>query len=192
MKKGLRDLAIMAFILIILYTTGLHTEVAAFTQRLVLNTGLVSSSLELKPEDIKEADYNLALRDIKGKETNLSEFKGKVIFLNVWATWCPPCVAEMPGIQALYEKMEGSDVAFVMLSMDRDTAKPERFIKKKGFTFPVYLPAGPMPEVFKSPSIPTTFVISPEGKIISKKVGMANYDTKSFQKFLLKHTESTN
>jgi thiol-disulfide isomerase/thioredoxin len=108
-----------------------------------------------------------------------------VIFLNIWATWCPPCIAEMPNIQRLYEKVGSDDIAFVMLSVDEGGMdKVQKFIQKKGFTFPVYLPDGPLPRAFQSPAIPTTFILSPEGRIVARQEGMAEYDTQEVREFL--------
>lgn len=167
-----------------LYFTGLYTDVAALTQRAILSTGLITADTELENPD--DADFNFLLQTLDGKTVKLEDFKGKVIFLNLWATWCPPCIAEMPGIQDLYDKIDHEDIVFIMLSIDDNIDKPKKFIAKKEYSFPVYLPASRVPDVFRSPSIPTTFVISKEGKIVSKKVGMANYDTRSFLKFLNK------
>ncbi len=92
----------------------------------------------------------------------------------------------MPNIQKLYNKVESEKIKFVLISLDDTQEKADRFIKRKGFSFPTYYPVGYLPEVYRSPSIPTTFVISPQGEIVSKEVGMANYNRKSFLNFLLK------
>lgn len=188
-KKELKEWAVFGVIVLVLYMTGLHTNVAAFAQRMILETGLMSANTEA-PVNPKDADYNFKLKDLEGNEKSLSDFKGKVIFMNIWATWCPPCIAEMPNIQELYNKIDNEDIVFVMLSMDNDLSKVQRYVDKKEYTFPVYMAASRVPEVFRAPSIPTTMVISPEGKIISKKVGMANYNKKSFINFLNKNVRS--
>ncbi|MBL6445856.1 TlpA family protein disulfide reductase [Fulvivirga sp. 29W222] len=184
MKKQLREWSIFLGIGLFLYFTGLYTDVAALAQRAILSTGLITADTELEAPET--ADFDFMIQTLDGQTAKLEDFKGKVIFLNLWATWCPPCIAEMPGIQDLYNKIDHEDIVFVMLSMDKNTEKPKKFIAKKEYTFPVYIPASRVPDVFRSPSIPTTYVISKDGKIVSKKVGMANYDTKSFRKFLNK------
>ncbi|WP_040398199.1 TlpA family protein disulfide reductase, partial [Cesiribacter andamanensis] len=76
-------------------------------------------------------------------------------------------------------------IAFVMLSVDEGgKGKVKKFIERKGFTFPVYMPAGPLPREFYSQAIPTTFIISPEGRIVARQEGMAEYDTPEVRKFL--------
>ncbi|MEX2336266.1 MAG: TlpA disulfide reductase family protein [Fulvivirga sp.] len=184
MKKQLKEWGIFVGILLILFYTGWYKDIAAMAQRVVLATGLITADTTIPEGEIQEADYNFPLRDLEGNSVSLVNFKGKVIFMNVWATWCPPCIAEMPGIQDLYDKINHENIVFVMLSMDDDKAKPKKFIEKKGYTFPVFMPAGHIPEVFSTRTIPTTYVISTEGKIISRKTGMASYDTESFFDFL--------
>ncbi|MDX5345974.1 MAG: TlpA family protein disulfide reductase [Hymenobacteraceae bacterium] len=171
-----------------LYLTGLHTEAIAQVQRLMLFTGIMQPDL---PESTEKATTEVAgtgfkMQTLDGKTVNFDSLKGKVIFLNIWATWCPPCVAEMPGIQSLYNKVNSDKIAFVMLSVDEGgPAKVKRFIERKNYTFPVYLPAGQLPQEFYSSSIPTTFIISPDGKIVTRHEGMANYDTEEIRNFLL-------
>jgi thiol-disulfide isomerase/thioredoxin len=109
-----------------------------------------------------------------------------VIFLNLWASWCPPCIAEMPGIQKLYRETDTSRVAFVMLSLDENPAKARRLMKRKGFTFPAYLPGSTVPAVYATRSIPTTFVISRRGEIVVRHEGMADYSSAEFKAFLSK------
>jgi thiol-disulfide isomerase/thioredoxin len=187
MGKEIKEWGIFVALIATLYFTGLHTEVAAFAQRAVLATGLITPETMIADEDKGAIDYSFKLKSIAGEVVELSAFKDKVIFINLWATWCPPCRAEMPSIQALYDKMKDKEeVVFIMLSTDQSEAKVKRFINKKKFDFPVYLAASTVPDVLRSPSIPTTFVIAKNGQIVSKKVGMAKYDTDSFENFLLK------
>jgi len=185
LKKEFKEWGIFVGVIGILYFTGLHTEVAAYAQRVVLATGLITPDTDLDESELEKIDYNFKVKNMEGEVVALSEFKDKVIFINLWATWCPPCRAEMPSIQSLYDDVkDNEDIVFIMLSLDDNEKKVRKFIDKKEFTFPIYIPASDMPEVLRSPSIPATYVISKDGKIISKKVGMAKYDTKSFQNFL--------
>ena len=180
-----------------LYLTGLHTEAIGQVQRALLATGIMQPKLpEIPPtENPENADRSLfetaraddfLLRDLHGNTVKFSSLKNKVIFLNIWATWCPPCVAEMPGIQNLYEKVKGNkNIAFVMLSVDQNgMEKVKKFVAKKGYTFPVYLPAGNIPATFQTQSIPTTFILSKDGKIAAKHNGMADYDSPKVKEFL--------
>ena len=130
------------------------------------------------------ADYNFVLIDKEGNRKSFTDYKGKVVFVNFWATWCPPCIAEMPDIHDLYTEMESTDIEFVLIALDDDFQKAKDFVRKKKFDFPIYQLASPLPKVFESSAIPTTYVISPEGKIVMSKSGMAKYNTKKFKNFL--------
>lgn len=167
-----------------LYLTGLHTEVIGNLQRVLLWTGLMTPNIEMEQADIKNARYNMPMVSLDGESYSLADFKGKTIFLNFWATWCPPCIAEMPNIQALYENVASENIVFVMVSLDEDHEKARAYMKRKKYTMPVYFLTGSKPGVFNSTVVPTTYVISPEGQIVSERRGMANYNTEEFQTFL--------
>ena len=130
--------------------------------------------------------HNLPMVTLDGKAANLSDLKGKVVFVNLWASWCPPCRAEMPGIEALYKKVDHSKVAFVILSLDDDAAKARKFVQAQGYTFPVYLRTGELPAPFDSNSIPSTVILGPDGQVAARHDGMAEYDTPEFKASLEK------
>lgn len=197
--KNIPGWAVMLGIFGVLYLTGLHTEAIGQVQRLLLATGIKNADV---PETLQNPDATAVVDaaaaanpemagsgfkmvDLNGKQVNFESLKGKVVFLNIWATWCPPCIAEMPNIQKLYDKVGSDKIAFVMLSVDEGgMAKVKKFIDRKKYTFPVYIPASQFPQEFYSNAIPTTFIISPEGKIVAKQEGMADYDTKEVREFL--------
>ncbi|MBK0401822.1 TlpA family protein disulfide reductase [Adhaeribacter sp. BT258] len=183
-----------------LYLSGLHTEAIGQVQRVLLATGIMQpdlpaipasrSSINKSPETEVVPEAMLAndflLQDLQGNMVKFSSLKNKVVFMNIWATWCPPCVAEMPGIQKLYDKLNGEkDIAFVMLSVDQNgMEKVKKFISKKGYTFPVYLPASNIPATFQTQSIPTTFILGKGGKVAARHDGMADYDSKEVKDYL--------
>ncbi|MFT7031003.1 MAG: thiol-disulfide isomerase/thioredoxin [Marinoscillum sp.] len=180
-RRELIEWMVLVAVGLALYVTGLHTQVIGQIQRVVLATGLISPD---QLDATVAADYNFQLKDASGKVVDFSQFKGEVIFLNFWATWCPPCIAEMPDINDLYSKV-GDRVRFVMVSVDQDPNKATEFVARKGFDLPIYFGASETPKVFQSRSIPTTFIISPEGKIVVKQMGMAQYDSEEFKEFIL-------
>ncbi len=187
MRRILLEWGIIGSIGLLLYITGMHTQVMGFIQQGILMTGLVRPDLKETDENSK-ADYGLTLVNSQGERVDMRDFKGKVIFLNFWATWCPPCLAEMPGINKLYNDVKEEDIVFLMVSLDKDFEKARKFKARKDFSFEVYRLAGSLPAQYHSPSIPTTFVISSEGKIVLKHTGMAHYDTERFRQFLSDNT----
>lgn len=177
---------------IFLYTTGWYVEVIGGLQRALLWTGIFQPNTHISAPAQKKADYNVPLITLNRQPANLGQFRGKVIFINFWASWCPPCVAEMPDIYKLYKKVKSPDIVFVMISEDSSIQKAKNFIQKRGFTFPVYFLAGQLPSVYASKTIPTTFVISKTGNIVAERHGMAEYDTQSFRNFLKTLEQSPN
>ncbi|WP_044238290.1 TlpA family protein disulfide reductase [Flexithrix dorotheae] len=190
-KREFIELGIIVGIFAFIFLTGIQSEVAGFLQRAVLETGIHNGHEEIPVAEQSSASYNFRLADLEGNELSLEELKGKIVFMNFWATWCPPCIAEMPSIQELYDNTADSNIIFLMISTDEDETKIRKFIEKKGYTFPVYRPASVRPEVYSSNSIPTTFVISLDGKIVYKNVGIANYNSDSFKKLLSNLTKES-
>jgi thiol-disulfide isomerase/thioredoxin len=189
-KELLKWLPLALFGLVML--TGLRPVVLGTLQRGLLATGLwqasapaqpnVSRALAGQPGSSRNAyPHNLALRTPYGRPVSLSALRGKAVFVNLWASWCPPCRAEMPGIEALYRKVDKSKVAFVMLSLDEDPTKAHKFFASHGYTFPLYFRAGELPAPFDSNSIPSTVVLGPDGQLAARHDGMADYDTPDFK-----------
>lgn len=191
MNKTLKEVLswiIPIAIVAVLYLTGLHTEVIGRIQQALLATGIIKPDTSVDQKIV--ASYDLQLVDLEGRKSTLSEMQGKVILLNLWATWCPPCIAEMPGLQSLYDNTRGEQVEFVMISLDEDIHKVKKFISRKGFTFPVYMLAGPLPALYQTNTIPSTYVISAEGMLVMQRQGMADYNSVSFRNFLLNQKEN--
>lgn len=188
-KKNLIEFGITGTIILTLFLTGLHTEVFGFVQRGILKTGIMDPDLETKTASIVQskkpkADFNMSLINSKGERVEMEALRGKVIFFNIWATWCPPCVAEMPGINNMYNDMKDENVAFIMLSVDNDFQKAIDFNKRKGYDFEVYKLAGSLPPMYASQAIPTTYVIDAEGNLALTHKGMGDYDSEEFKEFL--------
>ncbi|MDP3462615.1 MAG: TlpA disulfide reductase family protein [Bacteroidales bacterium] len=149
-------------------------QISAFTARLIaMNPSVID--LE-KQKTLSASEYQWEFTDMQGNTVSLSDFEGKPVFLNFWATWCPPCIAEMPDIQKLYDRF-GEQAAFILIS-DEDPQQISQFMQKRGFNMPVYIHKTRVPALFASSSIPTTFVISPEGGIIIQKTGAAKWNSK--------------
>ncbi len=180
LKTGLTFL----ILLVVLNYTGLIGSISSATQSAFLKTGLLDAELDDTKSEI--FNYNFTIKNLSGNRFLFEQYKGKVVFINLWATWCGPCRAEMAGIQKLFSSVASDSISFVMLSLDRDTdqEKVVKYVNTKGFTFPVYLPSGRLTQQLTVPSIPTTFVIGRDGKIAAKEVGTTNFNTDKFKKFL--------
>lgn len=183
LKKELIQWSIIFVIGAGLYATGYHTEVIGKIQSVLLYTGILQPDTNESVMHGQPADFNMPLLSLNGERTSLSEFEGKTIFMNFWATWCPPCIAEMPNIQRLYDDIENDNIVFVMASLDEDPQKAKDFAERKGFTFPIYKVLA-KPRVYDSSVVPTTYIISPDGNIVMEHRGMAKYDTDGFKEFL--------
>ena len=186
-RKNLLQWLPMALFAVVMLT-DLRTPVLGGLQRGLLATGLWKADVPIAPAATPALltgtaayPHNLPLVTPDGRRVNLSDLQGKVVFVNLWASWCPPCVAEMPGIHALYLKMDPAKVAFVMVSLDENPAKARALLKRRGYTFPVYFPTGPLPAPFNSRSIPSTVILAPDGQVAARHDGMAEYDTPEFK-----------
>ena len=164
--------------------TDQGTVVQGWMQRAVLATGIFQADTNWAEDEALPASYDLALETLDGEPVHMESFRGRTIFLNLWATWCAPCLAEMPYIQGLYDEVGEEGIEFVAIATDDDPDIARRFIENKGYTFPTYRVVGVMPERYRSPTLPTTWVISPDGKVATVHAGMANYNTRGFRSFI--------
>jgi cytochrome c biogenesis protein CcmG/thiol:disulfide interchange protein DsbE len=113
-----------------------------------------------------------SLKDINGKEVSLSDFKGKVVILDFWATWCGPCRSEIPDFIALQKKYGGKGLQVIGISVDKDKNALSKFYKDNGMNYPVALTDGAVESKYGGiRGIPTTFIIDKSGKIVKKYVG---------------------
>ncbi len=110
----------------------------------------------------------------EGSSARLADLRGRPIFLNVFATWCPPCVGELPSIQSLFDSTRGTDAAFLVVSEESaDTVRS--FVAARKFTFPVYV-ADHLPAAFRTHSIPATFILDRQGQVVLRRLGAADWD----------------
>lgn len=119
---------------------------------------------------------DIAFKDEEGKTVSLDALKGKVVFINFWATWCPPCIREMPSIDELKDSFkESDDIVFLMVDVDNKMEKSSAFMKENDYDLPVYVPASNIPSDFLRGAIPTTVIIDKKGEMVARMEGGRNY-----------------
>ena len=183
-KREIIEWIVLVNVFLIIYFSGWHVEILGGLQNLILRTGLIQPEVTTQKEDRIPASYQLALKSPNNELVYLEEFRGKVVFLNFWASWCPPCIAEMSEIQSLYQKMNKKKYVFLMVATEKNAQKAFDLVKRKGYEFPVFQIASVIPKTYQLDVIPTTFVIDPQGKIAMRNTGMASYDNDVFIDFL--------
>jgi len=126
----------------------------------------------LEADDAKRQKVDFTLNDLQGKSWHFRDLQGKVVLVNFWATWCPPCRKEMPDLQALYDKYK--DQGFVVLSIsDEEDGKVAPFIAERKITYPVLLdPGRKVNDLFVVEGIPKSFVYDREGKMVAQSIDM--------------------
>jgi thiol-disulfide isomerase/thioredoxin len=127
-------------------------------------------------------DYQLVLEDLEGNTINLSSYSDKTIFISFWATWCPPCIAEMPSIQKLTDRFGEKLPTFLITSEDK--AKVITFLKEHNYNLPVYFQKSQAKGILNINSYPTSFLISSNSEVIVHKTGAANWNSASFREKL--------
>jgi thiol-disulfide isomerase/thioredoxin len=129
-----------------------------------------------------QADMDWTFQTMAGERASLADYRGKVIFLNVWATWCGPCLAEMPSLERLHTSVTGDQVAFLFVS-EEDTSKIKPFVEKKGWKLPIFR-APALPDGFQTSGIPATFIIDRSGTVVVRHVGAADWGNPATVTFL--------
>ena len=130
---------------------------------------------KLEADDAKRQDINFTLTDLNGKSWTLKDLKGKVVMVNFWATWCPPCQKEMPDLEALYNQYKDAGFVILAISQDDETdeAKVAPFIAEHKVTYPIFVdPTAKMGKLFEVNGIPKSFVYDRNGKLVAQSIDM--------------------
>jgi peroxiredoxin len=137
--------------------------------------------LDVGPK-ISVAAQDFELPTLSGVYVRLSDYRGKVVFLNIWATWCPPCREEMPSMESLYRRLKGRDFEMLAVSIDREGDKVVRpFAAKYGIMFPVLLdPDNKTSRLYGLSGVPESFIIDKNGVVINKIIGAQNWVKKEW------------
>lgn len=119
-----------------------------------------------------------AVRLPSGQPAKIDDYRGKVVLLNIWATWCPPCVVEMPSMERLHKKLAGTDFHLIAVSVDEeDSTVVNAFAKKLGLTFEIlHNRDGSIRRIYQTTGVPESFIIDRDGVIVKKVIGAADWD----------------
>ncbi len=148
-----------------------------------VSTFLMIRNFSSKPVIGGKADYSWQLTDLSGKPVDLKTYEGRVVFLNIWATWCGPCREEMPSIARLAANPKLKDVAFLCVSSE--SVEPVKsYIEQTKPPMTMLLAADSPPPVFTTEGIPATFIIAPTGRIVRSEVGSMDWDDPAVVKML--------
>ena len=153
----------------------------AWVLRQFISVGLFKAEIKKDAAKDLHETQSFSFTDSKGNTNNTPMLEGKVVFINFWASWCPPCRAEMPSINELYKKLQG-DTNFVFLSIneDDDKSKAAAYLENNHFSFPIYCSSGSVPEGVFSGTLPTTVIMNKQGNMVLNHKGLGGYDSDSF------------
>jgi thiol-disulfide isomerase/thioredoxin len=133
--------------------------------------------VELIPDSGRQAEVRL--QDLDGAEVDVSSFRGKIVFLNFWATWCPSCVIEMPSMEKLHRKLQGKEFAMVAINLQDSAADVRRFFKQHQLTFTALLDStGKTVPGFAIRAIPTTLILEKTGRLVGRIMGPRQWDSR--------------
>ena len=138
-----------------------------------------------KSEKPAYSGLDVSFTDEAGKVVSLASLQGKVVFINFWATWCPPCVQEMPSINKLKQSFQGNDkIVFLMVDVDGKMEQAREFMEKNKYDLPVYIPSGRIPGEYLGNSIPTTVILNKSGVTMAHLEGGRDYTSPEIIKVL--------
>lgn len=182
-KKNWSTALLTAFLAVILISPDAKT----WFMRQVISTGVVNLTLQDQGKESKgkttgeSADFRV--QDEDGRLVSTQDLKGKVVFMNFWASWCPPCRAEFASIQKFYDRYkDDKDVVFLTVNLDDQPDAGRNYLDKQKYTLPLLVPASAIPAAYYTGSLPTTVVLDKKGAIRLHHTGMADYSKDSFYK----------
>jgi len=138
---------------------------------------LVDMGVEIFPSGSSQVEVRLP--DLNGAEVNITDFRGKIVFLNFWATWCPTCVIEMPAMEKLHRKLNHKNFVMVSVSLQDSAAQVKHFFKQNQLTFTALLDSiGKTVPGFGIRAIPTTLLLDKTGRIVGRVMGAREWDSR--------------
>jgi len=141
-------------------------------------------SIGLQPLEQGTEIVDFELLDLSGATRSLSDFRGKVVFLNFWATWCGPCRFEMPSMEILYQELNSSGLEIVAVNLQEDRESVQSFVDEYGLSFSVLLDTtGRVGATYGARSIPTTYIVDRDGFVIAGTIGTREWDAQEYIRF---------
>ncbi|MDN5285582.1 MAG: thioredoxin [Mucilaginibacter sp.] len=176
-----------ALFMIIVLITIINPTAKGFMIRGLMHIGLFQPTVPdpSASKHLLNSQFNISFRDTSGRLVNTADLKGKVVFVNFWATWCPPCIAEMPSVNDLYERFKNNhNVVFILADVDNDYPKAKSFLQKNNFNLPWYSLTSQVPDNLMDGTIPTTLIFDKNGKLVYQHSGATDYSNNKFVSFL--------
>ena len=172
--SNIASVAIAVFVIAMFFSPDLKSKVIQG----MMVIGLFQPDVSDKPSitNTTSSTDDAAFKNQDGVVIQLSDLQGKVVFLNFWASWCPPCIAEMPSIDRLHAKYKDrKDIVFLIVDVDGKIESSKEFMRKRNLKLPVYIPASATPVAYFSGSLPTTVILNKTGNVVFQHIGAADY-----------------
>lgn len=179
LRSGILNIVFFGLVLFFL----LNTSAKSWMLKQFIKTGIFSAKIEQKSASDSSSVLAMPLtyEDEIGQFASTENMRNKIVFINFWASWCPPCRAEMPSMNKMYEQLKSNpNYVFVFINLDEKTDVGKSYLEKNNLTIPLQRAKGFVPTDIYSGSLPTTVVLDKQGRIVMKHTGMADYDSKKF------------
>ena len=155
---------------------------ASICSMLLLPMAVASGLMSKVPSDTDAA--NFTLMSAHGQDISLTDYRGKFVLINFWATWCPPCVKEMPALNSLNDKLKGQGLRVVAVHAGPALATVKKFLKENPVNFDVVIDKNMSLSSWQVSGLPTTFLVNPDGKLIYKATGERDWDSEEMVAFI--------
>lgn len=177
LKKNRFNIVFVCFFLIMVFSTSAK----AWLLQQLISTGLFNTEIKKGAEKDLPTQTIFSVTNLNGLTTSTATLKGKVVFINFWASWCPPCRAEMSSLNNLYSKLRSdTNLIFLFINEDENQSKGINYLAKNQFEIPFYTSEANVPSSIFSGTLPTTVILNKEGNIVLKHEGMAGYNNDAF------------
>lgn len=182
LKRNWTNLLLAGFLLMVLLVPAARVGIL----RGMMDLGLFRANPRVNSLRVyRQEAPGLVFQAKNGQVLHTTDLKGKVLFINFWATWCPPCLAEMPDIQSLYHKLkQDTRIVFILVDVDGNLVRSAKFFRDQDYDLPLYQVTGPIPVKLLGQTIPFTLILDSSGRIALKEKGVTNYDTPGMIRFL--------